>query len=156
VGVEWGTARDGYVNQHSWLETIKLEGLEGPASLLVFMILGIWIYRYRRADIWILISVTALVARFWTYHMWYDDLLILLPMIALFRIANQLAPAAASGLLAGPLLAITILTTLAPGGLYLLPMPWKELYVALQTITWVAVLLFLLNHARCERKAICQ
>jgi hypothetical protein len=39
--------------------------------------------------LWLLLGVTALVARFWTYHRWYDDLLILLPMIALFRIAQQ-------------------------------------------------------------------
>lgn len=155
VGIEWGTARGGYANEHSWLEAFKLEGLEGPASVLALMILGFWVYRYRRADIWILMGVTALVARFWTYHMWYDDLLILLPMVALFRIATQRAPVAAVDRLAGPLLAITVLTTLAPGGLYLLPMPWNELYVALQTITWVAVLIFLLNYARCERKAIC-
>jgi hypothetical protein len=135
------------------LETIKLEGLEGPASLLVFMILGIWIYRYRRADIWILISVTALVARFWTYHMWYDDLLILLPMITLFRMAIQRVPVAAADKLAGPLPAITMLTLLAPGGLYLFLMPWNKLYVVLQTIAWVAVLIFLLNYARLERKA---
>jgi hypothetical protein len=153
VGVEWGTARGGYANEHSWLEAIKLDGLEGPSSLLVLMILGVWTYRYRHADIWILMGVTALVARFWTYHMWYDDLLILLPMVALFRIANQLEPMAAFERLAGPLLAITILTLLAPGGLYLLPMPWNKLYVLLQTITWVAVLIFLLNHARLERKA---
>jgi hypothetical protein len=153
VGVEWGTARGGVANQHSWLETIKLEGLEGPSSLIALIILGFWIYRYRRADIWILMGVTALVARFWTYHMWYDDLLILLPMVTLFRIANQHAPVAAADRLAGPLLAITILTLLAPGGLYLLPMPWNKLYVVLQTITWAAVFIFLLNHARLGRKA---
>jgi len=153
VGVEWGTARGGYANEHSWLEAFKLEGLEGPAPLLVLMILGVWIFRYRRADIWILMGVTALVARFWTYHMWYDDLLILLPMVALFRIASQRAPVAAVDRLAGPLLAMTILTVIAPGGLYLLPMPWNELYVALQTITWITVLIFLINRARLERKA---
>jgi hypothetical protein len=153
VGVEWGTARGGVANQHSWLENIKLEGLEGPSSLLALMILGFWIFRYRRADIWILMGVTALVARFWTYHMWYDDLLILLPMIVLFRIAIQRAPVAATDRLAAPLLAMTLLTLLAPGGLYLLPMPWNKLYVIVQTITWAAVLIFLLNHARLERKA---
>jgi len=153
VGVIWGTARGGVANQHSWLETITLEGLEGPSSLLALMILGFWTYRYRRADIWILMGVTALVARFWTYHMWYDDLLILLPMVALFRIANRSAPCAVADRLARPLLAITILTLLAPGGLYFLPMPWNKLYVIVQTITWAAVLIFLLNHARLERKA---
>jgi hypothetical protein len=153
VGVEWGTARGGVANQHSWLETIKLEGLEGPSSLIALLILGFWIYRHRRTDLWILMGVTALVARFWTYHMWYDDLLILLPMVTLFRIASQHTASASTGLFAGPLLAITILTLLAPGGLYLLPMPWNTLYVVLQTITWAAVLIFLLNHARMERKA---
>ena len=153
VGVEWGTARGGYANEHSWMEAIDLDGLEGPSSLLALMILGFWIYRYRRADIWILMGVTALVARFWTYHMWYDDLLILLPMIVLFRIANQHAPVAATDRFAAPLLAMTLLTSLAPGGLYLLPMPWNKLYVIVQTITWATVLIFLLNHARLERKA---
>lgn len=154
VGVEWGTARGGVANQHSWLETIKLEGLEGTSSLIALMILGFWIYRNRRTDIWILMSVTAVVARFWTYHMWYDDLLILLPMVALFRIANQHTPVAAADWLAGPLLAITMLSLIAPGGLYLFPMPWNTLYVVLQTITWVAVLIFLINHARIDRKAL--
>lgn len=152
VGAEWGTARGGVANQHSWLDAISLEGWQTPSSLLALMILGFWIYRHRRADIWILMGVTALVARFWTYHMWYDDLLILLPMVTLFRIANQRAPVAAADRLAGPLLAITILTLLAPGGLYLLPTPWNKLYVVLQTITWAAVLIFLLNHARIGRK----
>lgn len=153
AGVEWGTARGGYANEHSWLEAIKLDGLEGPSSLLALMILGFWVYRYRRADIWILMGVTALVARFWTYHMWYDDLLVLLPMIVLFRIASRGVPNANTDRLAGPLLAITILTLLAPGGLYLFPMPWNKLYVVMQTITWAAVLIFLLNHARLEKKA---
>ena len=48
---------------------------------------------------------------------------------------------------------ITILTSLAPGGLYLFPMPWNTLYVVLQTITWATVLIFLLNFARIVRKA---
>ena len=152
VGVEWGTARGGFANEHSWLDAVSLEGWQTPASLLSLGILGCWIYRYRRADIWILLGVTALVARFWTYHMWYDDLLILLPRIALFRIANQRLRFAAADMLAGPLLAVTILTMFAPGGLYLLPLPWNKLYVVLQTIAWVAVLIFLLNHARLERK----
>jgi len=156
VGVEWGTARGGYANEHSWLDYFKLDGLDAPASLLVLMILGFWTYRYRRADIWTLMGVAALVARFWTYHMWYDDILILLPMITLFRIANQNSVSGNTDLLAGVLLAITLLTMLAPGGLYLLPKPWNILYVVLQTIAWLAVLIFLLNHARHERKVFNQ
>ena len=98
-------------------------------------------------------GVAALVARFWTYHMWYDDILILLPMVALFRIATRCSSPTATELLAGSLFAITLLTMIAPGGLYLLPTPWNTLYVALQTIVWVAVLIFLFYHARLERNA---
>jgi hypothetical protein len=40
-------------------------------------------------DLWLLLGVTAIVARLWTYHRRYDDLLLLLPMITLFRITKQ-------------------------------------------------------------------
>ena len=38
-------------------------------------------------DRWYLLGVSAVVARLWTYHNWYDDLLILFPMVALLRVA---------------------------------------------------------------------
>jgi hypothetical protein len=153
-GADWGTARGGYANEHSWLNAIGIEGWEGPASLLALMILGLWTHRNRRADIWTLMAVAALVARFWTYHLWYDDLLILLPMIALFRIANRRSWTADGDLVAGILLSITLLTTLAPGGFYLFAPPWNTLYVAVQTVTWIAVLIFFLNQARFETNGI--
>jgi hypothetical protein len=50
---------------------------------------GTWTHYYRRADRWVLMAVAALVARMWTYHRAYDDVLILLPEVSLFRIAKQ-------------------------------------------------------------------
>jgi len=125
-----------------------------PISLILLAALGIWIYRHRRGDIWLLLSVTALISRFWCYHAWYDDLLILLPMIALFRIAKGGFYPDKSDLAAGVLLGITMLTLIAPGGLYLFPPPWNRVYMAAQTIVWLVVLIFLLNQARCERKKV--
>jgi len=142
----------GYADLHSLLRTLGLENWSLPASLLMLAVLGVWIYRHRQNDIWLLLGVTALVARSWTYHRWYDDLLILLPMIALFRVA-KLAPVDWDRLVAGALFALTLLVMLAPGGLYLLPPPWNMLYVGGQIIVWIIGLIFLLNLTRRERNA---
>jgi hypothetical protein len=119
-----------------------------PSSLLALVVLGFWTYRHRHGDIWLLLGVTALVARLWAHHRWYDDLLILLPMVALFRVAKRAPSAEGDDVVAGLLLGITTLAMLAPGGLYLFPPPWNGLYVAGQVIVWVVVLIFLLDRAR--------
>lgn len=144
-------ARQGYADLHIGLATLGLEEWILPTSLLVLATLGLWIYRHRHADLWLLLGVTALVARFWTYHRWYDDLLILLPMVALIRIAKEGPSADGGDVMAGVLFVTTLLATLAPGGLYLFPPPWNTLYVGGQVIVWLAVLIFLLDRARSEK-----
>jgi len=64
-------------------------------------------------------AVAALTARFWTYHRWYDDLLILIPMIALFRIAKE-AETEDLSTWAGVLVGVGVVAMIAPGGLYCL------------------------------------
>lgn len=141
----------GEANLHILLTALGLEELILPASLLVLLTLGFWAYRYRQIDIWLLMGVTAIAARFWSYHRWYDDLLILLPLVALFRIAKRGLSTDGSDIVAGVLLAITLCATLAPGGLYLFSSPWNNLYVAGQVIVWIVVLVFLLNQAAYEK-----
>lgn len=98
-------------------------------------------FRYRAVDVWLLLGMTGLFANLWSYHLWYDDLVLVLPALALFRMATGKTyspnPAVARGLLGA-----LVLTSLAPGGLYLLPQPWSGIYVALQTIV----------HALCLRR----
>jgi hypothetical protein len=139
-------------NLHIWLSTLGLKQWILPASLLMLMILGVWIYQHRRVEIWLLLGVTAYVARFWTYHRWYDDLVILLPMIALFRLTKQ-CPRPGADILAGALLALTILAMLAPGGLFLFPPPWNMHYVAAQVVIWLMGLIFLAEQARFEKQS---
>jgi len=136
----------------SWLRTLGLENWSPLASLLVLAVLGIWIHRHRQQDIWLLLGVTALVTHFWTYHRWYDDLLILLPMVTLFRVAKR-ASLDRDRVLAGALLAITLLVMLAPGGLYLLPPPWNMLYVTVQVIVWIMGLIFLVVMTQRQKSA---
>lgn len=136
---------------HVLLEALGWQGLVTPVTLLVLAALGLYVYLHRRVDLWILIGVTGIVARLWTYHGWYDDLLILLPMIALFRWIKQREEVDGYTLLAGALLGTTLVVTIAPGGVYLLPEPFKTLYIGMQTLVWIADLAFLLSIARQDR-----
>ena len=153
---DWMTNRGqglhGESNLQVWLASLGLKEWALPAALLALASLGFWTYRHRHVDLWLLMGVSALVARVWTYHGWYDDLLVLLPMVALFRIAKE-KTSEGSALLAGVLFAITWLAMLAPGGLYLFPSPWNRVYTTGQVLVWFMVLVFLLDRARRDKCA---
>jgi hypothetical protein len=110
-------AEGGYGDLHVCLFTVGLGEWILPASLIALAALGLWVYRHRDGDYWLLLGVTALFARFWTYHRLYDNLLILLPMIALFRIAKRGPSVHGEDVVAGLLLAATTLIMLAPARL---------------------------------------
>jgi hypothetical protein len=84
----------------------------------------------------------------------YDDLLVLLPMVALFRIAKRGEAEGGSDLVAGVLLAVLVLAMLAPARLQFPSSPWLPLFVAGHVSVWLVVLLFLLRQARLNRHAL--
>jgi hypothetical protein len=116
--------------------------------LPAFVLLGVWLCYHRQADFWILVGITGLVARFWFYHAVYDDVLIILPMIALFRIAKHSAASEERGLLAGILLAVNIVTMLFLARWQYLPSPWHLIFTGGHALVWLADLIFLLDSAR--------
>lgn len=130
-------------NLHGWLTSQELEQWNLAASLGVLAALGLWVARYRGGDLWLRLGVTALVTRFLSYHGWYDDLLILLPMVALFRTAKGRATGMRPSAAAGLLLALLLVMMLAPGGQYLLPQPWAGVWMAVQASVWAVVLGYL-------------
>jgi hypothetical protein len=144
----------GHTNLHSWLSYLGLKEWNLPASAIVLGLLGLWTYRNRQKELWLLLGVTAIVARLWTYHLWYDDLLMILPMVTLFRIAKRGTPTPTDrrDVFASILLFIMILANLAPGGRYLLPPPWKNYYITGQVLVWIITLTFLINQTRKERE----
>lgn len=83
--VEYLTAHG---NVHTWLGAAGLTAYILPASLLVLGIAGIWSWQNRKAPWWLQLGVLALVARIWTYHRWYDDILMLFTVLALFMIVT--------------------------------------------------------------------
>jgi Glycosyltransferase family 87 len=136
-----------YGNIHVWLNAIGLTAWAEPASVLLFLVLGGCTFLNRRADIWILMGVAGIVARLWTYHGWYDDALILPALVALYRIART-PLTRGEDVAAGLLLGLNVLFMLAPGGVYLLPYPLNIVYTTLQTVLWLAMLVFLMVCAR--------
>jgi hypothetical protein len=145
-------ARLGYGNLEMWFADVGLPAWGILSSLLVLGMLGVWTYVHRDVDIWLFFGVTAIVARVAVYHMVYDDLLVLLPMVALFRIAKRGEAADGSDVLAGVLLAVLVLVMLAPARLQFPSSPWLPLFAAGHVGVWLVVLLFLLRQARMEQK----
>lgn len=142
-----GAAREarlhGYANIHSWLAAAGLQSWNPPASLALLFGLGYWIYRNRNKELWLLLGVTAIVSRIWTHHPVYEDLLILLPMVTLLRIAGRSPRGDGSDVAAGILLAIAWVALLAPATMRLWPPPWNFLFTGGEAAIWLTILVFL-------------
>jgi hypothetical protein len=89
---EHGVSESGYGNVHEWFGDLGLSPWAMPASLVIFALHGLWAWRHRGADLWVLIGVAAIVARLWAYHRVYDDLLLIFPLIALYRLRRRPQP----------------------------------------------------------------
>jgi len=146
-------ATGGYANLHKWLASIDRQEWTVWVSLLVFAALGCWIYQHRKGDFWILLGVTAIVARLWSYHRVYDDVLILLPMVALFRIAKRESSTDDTRIVAGLLLAATIASMLALARWENYAWPWSFLFKGGHTLVWITDLGFLLFRVHRDKKA---
>jgi hypothetical protein len=108
--------------------------------------LGAWVYRYRRVDLWILLGVSAVVARLWTYHRVYDDILLVLPTLALFRLAQRVRreeAGAAPHLLCYGVLAAAVIVAIVPSTVIDANARVLIGFVSVQTWVWIAMLVTL-------------
>ncbi|MGH9935062.1 MAG: hypothetical protein ACREAM_02380, partial [Blastocatellia bacterium] len=145
------SVEQGHTNLSGWLAAVGLEEAIAPAALLTLLGLGVWTWRHRGVDFWLLVGVLGLATRLWLHHRGHDDLLFLLPMIALLRLAGQ-SPAPDGGdVTAGLLFGLAWMTMLAPTN-WLLWIPAATLLMKVWLgALWVTVLLFLLGRALQER-----
>ena len=161
------SARGGdYANVSAWLNGAGLARLVPAVSLVVFLALGIWLYRYRYVDLWVRLGVVAIVTRFWSYHRLYDDVLIVLAFVALWRIATAV-PGKADPVdphsvdiagrvghdraVSATLIATSMLFILLPARLGTGPEPWHQIFDISHVVTWLAMLAFLLWFAHRTR-----
>jgi hypothetical protein len=152
-GAYHGSLKGGYASVHDLLAAMGLARWNWPVSLAILLGLGAWIFRNRQADLWLLLAVTAIVARIWTYHRWYDDLLLLFPLIALFRMTKLPQYSPQTKTLAAGLFFWIWLFLLAPGVLYTVRSP--DILVGIQVSGWIAGLVFLAYQVHCERQLPC-
>jgi hypothetical protein len=131
-------------NIHYVLARLHLPHLALPASAAGLLLLGWWIASVRRAEWWVLAGVTAIFTRFWVYHRTYDSVLLLVPEIALFRIASA-AGSMTMRRAAEALLAATVISGLPPWNLHYIP--HERLWIVGQTLVWAVDLVFLVRCA---------
>ena len=152
---DWLTGRsaqmpaiNGHANLHKWLELLGLDAWMLPASLLAFLALGAWVYRHRRTELWTVLAVTALVARLWFHHWAYDDVLLILPMVALYRIVRRGATTDGRDVVGALSFAMLWAIGLAPVRAFsfdVTPPEWVHWTVEIvQSGVWLATLAFLL------------
>lgn len=142
--VDRGVAPFSHGNLQSLLSALGLSAWLSLGSMLLLVAAGLFVAVHRRRDIWLLIGVCALVSHFWTYHGWYDDVLLVLPVISLMRLVASRVAMGGARRVATMLVALTVATLLPPGGTYLFPLPWNQVYVAGQALVWLSMLGFLL------------
>lgn len=136
----------GNANVHRLLGRLGMEKWLLPLSFSALGIFGYWTYRNRDADLWALLGVAAVFARFWTYHRDYDDILMLLPAIALFRAAKRASSDDGVDVIAGLLLASIIATWVIPIKIH------YDVTVARMTmLLWVGAAVFLALQAPKEK-----
>ncbi|MCC6712264.1 MAG: hypothetical protein IT344_02780 [Candidatus Dadabacteria bacterium] len=124
-----------------------------PASGAMLAALAVWLYKFRKTDFWVQVGVAAMVARLWTYHRLYDDLLIILPIAAMLRLLRNGELTGNERGAAAVIFAVSVVTFLVPGFFLQFPHPWGALFQTGQMIVWLSLLAFLLRYAyRSEKK----
>ena len=145
-------AEGGFGNVHRWLGAAGFSDFILPASLALLAALALWLHTNRKTDIWIVLGVTAIVARLWTYHRLYDDLLIIIPVVALFRIFRSGGLSPHERAVAGALLFISWLALLSPGFFLQLGPPVGTIFRTGAVAVWLALLAFLTYYVHTSRK----
>lgn len=143
----------GHANIHRWLALGGLREWSQPVSLLILLFTAVWVFIHRRTNVWLLLGVCAVVSHFWIHHRLYDDVLILIPMVTLLRIADRGPVQDGADVAAGVLFAGTWLTMIAPASLLTALPPLPAVLEGAQTLVWLAVLCFLAQQAGRERRA---
>ena len=143
--VEFNTA---HANIYTWLGAVGLERYLLPASLFILIASGVWTWWHRRSDIWILLAVAAIVSRIWSYHRWYDDILMLIPLVTLLRMIVTGRAAGRADRLAMVLVVLIWAFGMAPASVRTAPAPWSAIFKIAKTTTWLATLGLLLVRVR--------
>ena len=122
------TAGQGYGNVQDGLSRLGWSVAFVPIAVTALVGLGIWIWRSRRQDVWLLLAVSAIVARILPYHRVYDDALLIVPMIALARLASAQTAHSSRKVPALAMLGVLAAVLWMPVSLYYYGNPWSRIF----------------------------
>lgn len=142
----------GHANVNKVLALAGLRAWMLPVSLGLLIALGVWVFRNRSAERWLLLGVIAIVGRFFIHHRLYDDLLLFVPMVTLFRIAKR-GPADGSDATAGLLFTLMLGSLVAPAQLIGARGALSLIMEVGQAAIWLGALAFLARRVRQEQTA---
>lgn len=142
----------GYANLSNWLIPLGLSRFSLSLFIGLLVIHAGWVYYYRHCDVWLLLGVTALVARLITYHGIYDDILVIIPLIAMIRM-NRGANKPLDNY-AYLLVALSWFPLMAPARLHMINSWVGALFWIGQPLFWLILLGFLLMRTQQAHKLL--
>ncbi len=142
----------GYGNLESWLRGSGVDSWIPALSLLLLLALGGWVWRHRGQDPWWLMAVCAVVARVWTYHQLYDDMLALVPMAYLLRVAGDEGHSRRRRVVAGATLLFAWVLFIAPARFLLLPITAEGVLDGVRAASWLLMLGVVLAMGKLSRQ----
>lgn len=145
-------AGGGHSNIYHFLGFLGNRNVLLPASGVMLAALAAWLYKFRKTDFWVQLGVAAIVARLWTYHRLYDDLLIIIPMAVVLRLLRNGSLTGNERAAGGVIFAVSVASFLIPGFFLQLPRPWGVLFQTGQMIVWLSLLAFLTYFAYTSEK----
>ncbi len=154
AGVVWGAQTGGLNNVQAGAYWLGVLEYSIEISLLILAAWGGWLFFYRRQNAWLLIGATAIVARLWIYHRNYDDMLLLLPMIAFYRLASRAGWRSPLGAISAIFFALGLFTVVIPFGSDRLPILWVNAYQVAQMVIWLVMLLFFVIRVEQARQGV--
>ncbi len=141
-----------HANFPSWLHSLGLDKLNLVASVLALVLLACLLYFFRRSDVWLRLGLAAIAARFWGLHNRYDDILLVIPLIALVRIVVRWKPGARSEAAALVMTLLLGLSLMVPARMLMSSGRWTTIVESFQTVTWLAAFLYLAFRAYKENR----
>jgi hypothetical protein len=141
----------GVINLHLLLWWAGLGSWMTPVSLLVLTVASAWTWLRRDARPWILLGVGAILTRVWAHSTPFDDAFLLIPTIALFKIAfgpGSLSPARIG---AGWLFAAAWAALLTPTWALFQFKPVAWAIHGIHAVFWTMVLVFLVGIVERDR-----
>ncbi len=123
-------------------------------AFAVFFLLGMWLWRYRTADLWLLAGAAAIAARFWVYARSYGDLLMLIPLITIYRILTRRTLTLFEKGMGACLFIATLGILLIPEPFFLPGYKWNIYLSIFCTTVWLTLLGYIWYWAQRKTEAV--